>query len=152
MNQILIVSIFFVSVVFSAKVECLYFALSVIIFDRNFITLTIPCILDPLVPHFYIVKTGIHIVVGVHIISQLYKFLICLNEVLCWIWFQAGCGIWLYQFLILLLLTRFIVKYNRNSICWIWSIIMFVEVLRPSQQLRSCRAGQLPINTVPGQA
>ena len=32
--------------------------------------------------------------------------------------------------------------------------ILFVcdEVLRPSQQLRSCRAGQLPINTVPGQA
>ena len=27
-----------------------------------------------------------------------------------------------------------------------------VEVLRPSQQLRSCRAGQLPINTGPGQA
>ena len=27
-----------------------------------------------------------------------------------------------------------------------------VEVLRPSQQLRSCRAGQLHINTVPGQA
>ena len=27
-----------------------------------------------------------------------------------------------------------------------------VEVLLPSQQLRSCRAGQLPINTVPGQA
>ena len=27
-----------------------------------------------------------------------------------------------------------------------------VEVLRPSQQLRSCRAGQLPINTVAGQA
>ena len=27
-----------------------------------------------------------------------------------------------------------------------------VEVLRPCQQLRSCRAGQLPINTVPGQA
>ena len=26
-----------------------------------------------------------------------------------------------------------------------------VGVLRPSQQLRSCRAGQLPINTVPGQ-
>ena len=26
------------------------------------------------------------------------------------------------------------------------------EVLRPSQQLRSCRAGQLPINTVPWQA
>ena len=25
-----------------------------------------------------------------------------------------------------------------------------VEFLRPSQQLRSCRAGQLPINTVPG--
>ena len=31
---------------------------------------------------------------------------------------------------------------------------MFVcdEVLPPSQELRSCRAGQLPINTVPGQA
>ena len=27
-----------------------------------------------------------------------------------------------------------------------------VEVLRPCQQLRSGRAGQLPINTVPGQA
>ena len=27
-----------------------------------------------------------------------------------------------------------------------------VEVLRPCQQLRSCRDGQLPINTVPGQA
>ena len=26
------------------------------------------------------------------------------------------------------------------------------EVLRPCQQLRSCQAGQLPINTVPGQA
>ena len=27
-----------------------------------------------------------------------------------------------------------------------------LEVLRPCQQLRSCRVGQLPINTVPGQA
>ena len=27
-----------------------------------------------------------------------------------------------------------------------------IEVLRPCQQLRSCRAGQLPINTVPGKA
>ena len=32
----------------------------------------------------------------------------------------------------------------------IWFIC--VDVLRPSQQLRSCRVGQLPINTVPGQA
>ena len=31
-------------------------------------------------------------------------------------------------------------------------LFVCVEVLRPSQQLRSCRAGQLPINTVPGQA
>ena len=30
--------------------------------------------------------------------------------------------------------------------------VVCVEVLRPSQQLWSCRAGQLPINTVPGQA
>ena len=29
---------------------------------------------------------------------------------------------------------------------------VYVEVLRPSQQLRSCRAGQLPINAIPGQA
>ena len=29
-------------------------------------------------------------------------------------------------------------------------LFVCVEVLRPSQQLRSCRAGQLPINTVPG--
>ena len=27
-----------------------------------------------------------------------------------------------------------------------------VEALQPCQQLRSCRAGQLPIDTVPGQA
>ena len=31
-------------------------------------------------------------------------------------------------------------------------LFVCVEVLQPSQQLRSCRAGQLPINTVPGQA
>ena len=31
---------------------------------------------------------------------------------------------------------------QKNFVC--------VEGLRPSQQLRSCRAGQLPINTVPG--
>ena len=31
-------------------------------------------------------------------------------------------------------------------------LFVCVEVLRPSQQLRSCRAGLLPINTVPGQA
>ena len=31
-------------------------------------------------------------------------------------------------------------------------LFVCVEVLRPSKQLRLCRAGQLPINTVPGQA
>ena len=31
-------------------------------------------------------------------------------------------------------------------------VVVCVEVLWPSQQLRSCGAGQLPINTVPGQA
>ena len=31
-------------------------------------------------------------------------------------------------------------------------IFVCVEVLRPSQQLRSCRADQLPTNTVPRQA
>ena len=31
-------------------------------------------------------------------------------------------------------------------------LFVCVEVLRPSQQLKSCRAGQLPISTVPGQA
>ena len=31
-------------------------------------------------------------------------------------------------------------------------LFVCVEVLRPSQKLRSCRAGQLPINSVPGQA
>ena len=30
--------------------------------------------------------------------------------------------------------------------------MLCVEVLRPCQQLRSCRTGQLSINTVPGQA
>ena len=31
-------------------------------------------------------------------------------------------------------------------------LFVCVEVLRPSQQLMSCRVGQLPIKTVPGQA
>ena len=31
-------------------------------------------------------------------------------------------------------------------------LFVCVKVLRPSQQLRSCRASQLSINTVPGQA
>ena len=33
-----------------------------------------------------------------------------------------------------------------------YGLFVCVEVLRPSQQLRSCRVGHLPINTVPGQA
>ena len=36
--------------------------------------------------------------------------------------------------------------------CYLGRSVVCVEVLRPSQQLRSCRAGQLPIDTVPGQA
>ena len=39
---------------------------------------------------------------------------------------------------------------RRNSEKMI-SLSFCVEVLRPSQQLWSCQAGQLPINTVPGQ-
>ena len=31
-------------------------------------------------------------------------------------------------------------------------LFVCVEVLQPSQELRSCRASHLPINTVPGQA
>ena len=31
-------------------------------------------------------------------------------------------------------------------------LLVSVEVLQPCQQLKSCRAGQLPINTVSGQA
>ena len=40
------------------------------------------------------------------------------------------------------------------SKCHNWNIVCLfvcVEVLRPCQQLRSCRASQLPINTFPGQ-
>ena len=32
------------------------------------------------------------------------------------------------------------------------AFVCLCEVLRPSQQLWSCRAGQLPVNSVPGQA
>ena len=35
--------------------------------------------------------------------------------------------------------------------CTLLVLCVCVEVLLPSQQLRSCRASQLPINTVPGQ-
>ena len=34
----------------------------------------------------------------------------------------------------------------------LYFMFVCVEVLWPCQQLRSCRAGLLPINTVPGQA
>ena len=44
-------------------------------------------------------------------------------------------------------------RYKLRSCKNMCEALMFVcVVLRPSQQLRSCRAGQLPINTVPGQA
>ena len=53
----------------------------------------------------------------------------------------------------MLYVYHFALNQNPNVI-FIWSVDLFVcvEVLRPSQQLRSCRAGQLPINSVPGQA
>ena len=41
---------------------------------------------------------------------------------------------------------------NREHCCTVLVLFVCVEVLRPCQQLRSCPAGQLPINTVPGQA
>ena len=46
------------------------------------------------------------------------------------------------------------VFFSENTAIFQLSFVLFVcvEVLRPSQQLRSFRAGQLPINTVPGQA
>ena len=37
------------------------------------------------------------------------------------------------------------------SVCLCACLFVCVEGSRPCQQLRSCRAGQLPINTVPGQ-
>ena len=40
------------------------------------------------------------------------------------------------------------VIYNPSPV----NLFVCVEVLQPSQQLKSCQAGQLPINTVPGQA
>ena len=51
--------------------------------------------------------------------------LLTTNPLLCEQWFSAGPTDFLFL-----------------SVC--------VEVLRPSQQLWSCRASQLPINTVPG--
>ena len=47
---------------------------------------------------------------------------------------------------------------QHSQICWkiapkrVLFCFVCVEVLRPCQRLRSCRFGQLPINTVPGQA
>ena len=37
-------------------------------------------------------------------------------------------------------------------LCFSMIFVYLFEVLRPCQQLRLCRAGQLPVNTVPGQA
>ena len=41
---------------------------------------------------------------------------------------------------------------GRGSFVEKFCLFVCVEVLRHSQQLRSCLAGQLPINSVPGQA
>ena len=43
----------------------------------------------------------------------------------------------------------FIATYPKVGKCY---FVCLCEVLRPNQQLRPCRAGQLPVNTVPGQA
>ena len=43
-------------------------------------------------------------------------------------------------------------EFTFKYVIWELQECFSVEVLRRSQQLRSCRAGQLPINTVPGQA
>ena len=48
-----------------------------------------------------------------------------------------------------LILTLFL--HEAFVLCFL-VLFVCVEVLRPRQQLRLCRAGQLPINTVPGQA
>ena len=48
------------------------------------------------------------------------------------------------------------VHLRRNSFRWLLNkskmFVCLCEVLQPSQQLRSCRASQSPVNTVPGQA
>ena len=54
------------------------------------------------------------------------------------------------------IVTSIVYTYNHGKYVCINILFVYlfvcVEVLRPSQRLRSCRAGQLLINTVPGQA
>ena len=45
------------------------------------------------------------------------------------------------------------VSKGHKSVKMLWNVLFVCdEVLRPNQHLRSCRVGQLPINTAPGQA
>ena len=70
-----------------------------------------------------------------------------------------GKGLLLLLFVCLLLLfcfvflfVFFVVYFFNRSLNQLGGLFVCVEVLWPCQQLRSCLAGQLPINTVPGQA
>ena len=91
-----------VSVIFHVKVECRYFALSILylIFLSKFANFS-PLLYTP--------------------ISN-WLFLTVIPYKCCYKWYTC-CTAWYTQ-----VLTRFIVKHckavNRNSICWIWSIII----------------------------
>ena len=66
-----------------------------------------------------------------------------------------NCGTFLPSSLLSLCRSKHIGTFlvvNNWQFYLLFCLFVCVEVLRPSQQLRSCRAGQLPINTVPGQA
>ena len=69
-------------------------------------------------------------------------------------WFFSGISLFRpTQRLTLLKISEMILKAESNERTGqYFFFLVCVEVLRPSQQLRSCRAGQLPINIVPGQA
>ena len=79
-----------------------------------------------------------------------------------WLNYYSDVPLWFEQHLVSVLEFCTIISYRHffrafyynTALIMSCKVTLFVcvEVLRPCQQLRSCRAGQLPINTVPGQA
>ena len=68
---------------------------------------------------------------------------------------HTGCDpcLWLFLGIVIIIFSAFSWSKTENDLVMQNAFVLFcVEVLQHSQQLRSCRAGQLPINTVPGQA
>ena len=67
---------------------------------------------------------------------------------------HTGCDpcLWLFLSIVIIIFSAFSWSKTENDLVMQHVFVLFVLRFYGSLQLRSCRAGQLPINTVPGEA